>query len=112
MRHVDHEAGIAARRPLPDLMRVDHDDLVVGAQLPQPARRRQAGEARADDQPVGMHVGIERPDGHRATADRHPTRRPGVDRKTPDGAVGHRTVSSTERSDTSIQMVLSSVYWS
>ena len=45
-------------------------------------------------------------------AQREPAGASSIDGKTADGAFGHRTVSSTDRSEVSIQIVFSSVYWS
>ncbi len=108
VRGVDHVAGVSARRAVGDLARLQEHDLVAGPKLAQAPRRREAGEAGTDDQPVRRDVAVEHPDGEVASADRLPTRGSGFRRKTLDDEIAHRMVSSTERSETSIQTVFSS----
>ena len=60
VRQVDGEAGIAPGRAFANLVRVQQHDVVVGPVLGQPARRGEAGEARAHYQPIGAHVALER----------------------------------------------------
>ena len=108
VRGVDHVAGIPARGAFGDLARLQQHDPVARPQLSQPPCGGEAGEARADNQPVGRDVAVERPDGEAASADRLPARDSGFRRKTLDDEIAHRTVSSTERSETSIQTVFNS----
>ena len=108
VRHIDHEAGIAPGRALADLAGFENDDAVVRAQFQQPAGRGQARKARADDQPVRRDVAFEGSGGKRPSADRLPAGDAIFHRQAPDGRRAHRTVSSRERSEMSIQMVFSS----
>ena len=112
VRDIDHVSGDPARRSCRNLPGVENDDPLTGSKLGKPACGRKPGKSRTDDQPVGIHISIKSPDGSPAGADRLPTGDSGIDRKALDDVPGHRTVSSTERSETSIQIVLSSVYWS
>ncbi|MNY30596.1 hypothetical protein D3C86_1647090 [compost metagenome] len=108
MRDIDHESRIAARRSFAHLTCIEYDDPVAGAKLKQAAGGGKTGKARADDHPVRRDVAFQAAGREGTFADRLPARDAVFDRQTFDGPGRHLTVSSTERSDMSIQIVLSS----
>ncbi len=102
-------AGIATRRALYPLH--SHRERRSYRSVEAVSRRR-AAESPANPAPMinqsAVDVAFEAADGKRTLADRLPARDAVFRRQTLDGLRGHLTVSSTDRSDTSIQIVLSS----
>ena len=60
MRQVDHETGIASRRPLRNLAGFEQDNVSVRIQLAQSPCRRQAGKTCTDDEIITFDLLLER----------------------------------------------------